>query len=224
MRVAFKRSQLRIRFWEFRGTINRRRKHDKCKAREDTESPCGGSLLPVRRPPLECIYCWMESSYLLRPYSLFLPSPSHPRGHLKFTYDKQTEPLPLSLSFSFSLGYAYPPYIVASRTERHTYPYLQREYSFQFVHALGKRAVPPVCRHVNLQLARMSRGEAGVERDAQGETRDNLNHVAIYLSRESGHRRIELVFRCVFVRSPLEPRYSHNLSSKTCKGPWIEQR
>lgn len=49
-----------------------------------------------------------------------------------------------------------------------------------------------MCRRVNLQLARMLRGEAGVVRDAQGETRDNLNHVAIYLSRESDYRRIKL--------------------------------
>lgn len=128
----------------------------------------------------------MESSYLLRSYSLFLPSSSHPHSCLKFTYDKQTESLSLSLSATF-----IPP-TTSPSVQRDTYPYLQRECSFQFVYALGKRAVPPVCRRVNLQLARMLRGEAGVVRDAQGETRDNLNHVAIYLSRESGYHRIKL--------------------------------
>ena len=77
-----------------------------------------------------------------------------------------------------------------------------------------------MCRHVNLQLARTSRGEAGGgererERDAQGETRDNLNHVAIYLSRESGYRRIKLASRRLFFRPPNVSHFSQCNRDKT---------
>lgn len=141
-----------------------KRKHAKTHGEKRTR---GGSVAAGTTAPVG-MHLLLNGEFLSPPsvYSLFLLSSLHPHGHLKFTYDKQTESVSLSVSLSLSrsllflyLGYAYPPlsYIVASRVQRDTYPYFQREYySFQFVHALGKRAVPPVCRHVNLQLARTS--------------------------------------------------------------------
>lgn len=127
----------------------------------------------------------MESSHLL-----FLPSPSHPR-RLEFTYDKQTPP-PAPAD---PLTCAYPPPVfpAASRVQTHNYTYLRREYSrFLFVHALGKRAVPPVCRRVNLQLAEGGNGEG----DAQGGTRDNLNPRGdLFVTRKRPLRRIKLGHR-----------------------------
>lgn len=149
-------------------------------------------------------------------YSLFLLSSLHPHGHLKFTYDKQTESVSLSLFLarsSFSISATLIPPTSSPRAYRGTRIHTSKgstTRSSSYMHLARGRCHLCVGTWIYSWPERQRGGWWGGrgEWDAQGETRDNLNHVAIYLSRESGYRRIKLASRRLFFRPPNVSHFS----------------